>query len=519
MNRRAFLVSAGVVVAATAGSAALIGLTRKSGRRIVGGFADDGSTAGHAIRDGARMPATKRTMRTPVVIVGGGVAGLSAAWWFRRHGFDDFVLLELGSTVGGNARGGTNDVSAFPWGAHYVPLPGPRLEYARTLFAEMGLFANGEWSERDLCHAPRERTFVHGHWREGQEEAVAIGTTDRDELRRFADETAELRASGGFTLPLAEGARPDSAFDRLTATQWLTEHGYRGRAVRWLVDYACRDDFGTSARDASAWAALHYFAARDGEHDAPLTWPEGNARIVHHLERAVGARISTGSAVHRVERSTRGVRVLSGDVAYECDRVVWAAPTFIASHVVEGAPPLPFTYAPWLVSNLTLDRWPQDAGAPARKLGDPSLAVWDNVIADSPSLGYVVATHQSLRLVHERTVWTHYWALAGADPRAERRRLMSATWEQCAEWVLADLERAHPDIRDCVSRIDVMRYGHAMPRPVPGFLAMRKELWSPATDARVLYANSDVSGLSLFEEAQYRGVMAATRVLAALSGS
>ena len=61
----------------------------------------------------------------------------------------------------------------------------------------------------------------------------------------------------------------------------------------------------------------------------------------------------------------------------------------------------------------------------------------------------------------------------------------------------------------CVSRVDVRRYGHAMPRPVPGFLAAHAPWWRQARDARVLWANADVSGLSLFVEAQYRGIVAA----------
>jgi hypothetical protein len=172
-----------------------------------------------------------------------------------------------------------------------------------------------------------------------------------------------------------------------------------------------------------------------------------------------------------------------------------------------------FSHAPWLVTNLTLDRWPRDAGSPVSARDHAQSVAWDNVIAGSPSLGYVVATHQSLRVVQERTVWTHYWALAGDDPRTERRKLMAADWRTCAEWVLADLERAHPDVRECVSRVDTLRYGHAMPRPVPGFLAAREALWKAEPGARVLYANSDVSGLALFEEAQYRGITAAERVL------
>jgi hypothetical protein len=55
-----------------------------------------------------------------------------------------------------------------------------------------------------------------------------------------------------------------------------------------------------------------------------------------------------------------------------------------------------------------------------------------------------------------------------------------------------------------------MRIGHAMARPVPGFLAKR-ELRS--NKAPLYYANSDLSGFSIFEEAQYRGVTAADHAL------
>jgi glycine/D-amino acid oxidase-like deaminating enzyme len=58
-----------------------------------------------------------------VVIVGAGIAGLAAGWKLARSGFADFLLVELESEAGGNSRAGRNAVSAYPWGAHYLPLP------------------------------------------------------------------------------------------------------------------------------------------------------------------------------------------------------------------------------------------------------------------------------------------------------------------------------------------------------------------------------------------------------------
>ena len=63
-----------------------------------------------------------------MAILGAGVAGLSAAWRLHRRGVTDFTVLELEDRPGGTSRSGENAVSAFPWGAHYVPAPHRREE-------------------------------------------------------------------------------------------------------------------------------------------------------------------------------------------------------------------------------------------------------------------------------------------------------------------------------------------------------------------------------------------------------
>ena len=55
-----------------------------------------------------------------------------------------------------------------------------------------------------------------------------------------------------------------------------------------------------------------------------------------------------------------------------------------------------------------------------------------------------------------------------------------------------------------------------MVRPHPGFVWGDARRRVEAHVGRVHFAHADASGLSLFEEAQYRGVAAAERVLARL---
>jgi hypothetical protein len=291
---------------------------------------------------------------------------------------------------------------------------------------------------------------------------------------------------------------------------WLRLERFDSPYLNWYVNYCCRDDFGALAEDTSAWAAIHYFAAREPEEKGPLTWPEGNGFIVRRLAERLSRFTRTGALVYRIARQGNRLRVFTERAVYTAEVVIFAAPTFLAPYLVEEAPPvMRFEYSPWLTANLTLDRWPRE------RASEPA---WDNVIYDSPALGYVVATHQALGRRPPRTVWTFYWALAHGAAARNRKLLLETDWRYWKEAILNDLARAHPDIRACVTRIDLMRLGHAMARPVPGFIFSDERRRLAALEGNLLLAHSDLSGFSIIEEAQYRGVEAAERGLRRLGG-
>ncbi|MDX1984945.1 MAG: FAD-dependent oxidoreductase [Bryobacteraceae bacterium] len=483
----------------------LIGLTAKGESRIDGRIVDDSHLAGHRLRDKAAFAAPRHSIRVPVVIIGGGIAGLSAAWELRRKGFFDFVLLEMERQAGGNSCWGENEVSAYPWAAHYLPVPNRGSGLVRDLCEEAGLLHQGEWNERHLCHSPQERLFLHGRWQEGLEPEVGATRQDREEFRRFGLRMREFAATGGFTIPV--GPAPGSGvLDRLSMAEWLRQNGFSSPYLHWYVDYACRDDYGALARDTSAWAGIHYFASREHDERGPFTWPEGNGWLVKHLLGRVGNHVRTGAFVHRIESSGQRWKVSAGHTQYDAAAVIFAAPSFLTRYLMEQPPDATaIVYSPWVTANLTLHRIPAE-----RQHGEPA---WDNVIYGSPSLGYVVATHQSLRSRISQTVWTYYRALAEMAPAAGRRLLLEKDWAFWKEAILMDLERAHADIRQCVSRIDVMRFGHAMARPVPGWMLDPGRARLLSSGRTLVLANSDLSGLSIFEEAQSNGVNAARRIL------
>ena len=170
-------------------SAALVGLTAKAERRIEGSFVNESFALGHKLRDRVPFAAPKRRVKTPVVIVGGGIAGLSAAWRLDKRGFRDFVVLEMEPQPGGNSRWGQNDLGRFPWAAHYVPVPAKGESLARELFEELGVYEMATGTSGPYVSLRKSALFMHGRWQEGFEPETATGAS------RAIDESKTDRVS------------------------------------------------------------------------------------------------------------------------------------------------------------------------------------------------------------------------------------------------------------------------------------------------------------------------------------
>lgn len=497
---------------------------------------------GHKLRDPAALAAViARTdlpeQRTRVAVVGAGPAGLSTAWRLIRGGLsgkDDVFVFELDDVAGGTSRGDQSDVSRYPWGAHYVPVPSGDARALGVLLEEMGIVEGHEAdgypviAEHVLCRAPEERLFYRGRWYEG---LFLQAGASKDELRQFRAFKRELQGwrrwrdlagRRAFVIPTsrASDAAEVLALDDVSMAHWMDEKGFSSPRLRWLVDYACRDDYALSLQDASAWAGLFYFVSRMNDLGASaelMTWSDGNGGLVRHLLSVVADRVHLGKTVIDVRpRGDAEIAVTYLDRGGEphrliCERAVLAVPRYVARHVCPGLADRQeaqaFDYGAWAVCNLHLSaRTERPQGVPM---------AWDNVLYESPSLGYVVATHQDGK-DHGPTVWTWYYALT--DPGKDaRKKLLDAKWRDWADVAFSDLSRAHPDLGAVTERIDVFRWGHAMTRPRVGARRALRAAAAHVPLGHVHFAHTDLSGVAIFEEAHDHGVRAAEEVLAALS--
>jgi glycine/D-amino acid oxidase-like deaminating enzyme len=484
---------------------------------IAGAFVDDDLADGHRLRDGFAFDAGGSIEEIPFLVVGAGVAGLSAARRLAKAGAR-FRVVELSSDPGGTARAGRSPVTRYPWGAHYIPVPSASNTDLLELFAELGIAMD----EVDRVAAPKERVFYRGEWHHGLYPPCSgrdLEEHDRFEglIDRFA---ATVGADGrrAFSIPIAHGSDDPAilALDGMTMSAWLDAQGFGSSLLRWSVDYACRDDFGLAADHTSAWYGLHYFASRIAEpgEDAAelLAWPEGNARVVDRMVDRIGReRIATDTMAVRIEPAAGRARVTlfdrrrgTGSIVL-ADRIIFALPSFLRSRVIAGFGEAPYrpAYAPWLVANVHL------SGRPAYRGFEPA---WDNVIAFSRSLGYVVATHQT-GPDHGPTVLTYYLPFSGEDDRRGRAELLALTHREAVEAIAAELSAVHPGIERLIDRVDLMRWGHGMVQPRRGLRTSAERIAAARPVGPISFAHTDLSGVALFEEAFFHGDRAAREAL------
>jgi len=525
LNRRDFL--RGSLTLAGLG---LCGCPRTPSRPALQGSRRDPSfEAGHRLRRPDFPDQPDSVERCDGVILGGGVAGLAAGWRWSRAGFEDYRLLELEPEAGGNSRALSYPPTSAPIGAHYLPIPNQEARAVRRLLREMGVLTERGLEERHLCHSRQERIFYQGSWHEGLVPEKVLPESALEQFQRFTTEIQnwatrrDRRGRKVFALPLQlSSTEPEFLeLDRLSFGEYAARRGWNDPYLLWYLNYACRDDFGGSIHNCSAWAGLHYFASRDGgglgSPDDILVWPEGNHRLVKFLAEQQQGSVLTEALILEVANTEKGVRVDYLDLSrgrrkrLECKVAIFCLPSFLRPYLTETSRSVKsFVYAPWVTANLWLEHPPRDREAPGH-------IAWDNVIHGSDSLGYVVATHQSLATDPNRsTVWTWYRPFPDEDPGEARTRLQNSSWTHWAEQVLGELELYHSDIRSLCKQLDVTVLGHGMIRPSVGFIWGSELATARQKEGRIFYGHGDLSGMSLFEESQYQGVVAAEAALAEL---
>jgi hypothetical protein len=486
---------------------------------------------GHKLRV-KNFPKPSKQISIPYLIVGGGITGLSAARQFSKKGISDFLIVELENHLGGNSSNGENQHSKFPLGAHYLPLPNLEdnqlLQFLEEEKIILGYDKNGfpNFDETQLTFSPDERLFYKNNWQEGIVPKAGNSQQEDAEFLRFFEMMDDFRVKKDsyglywFNIPMDLSSQNDEvkSLDQLTMKQWLILQNFTSNPLFVYLDYCCRDDFGLGIDFVSAYAGIHYFAARKqnstlDKNDNVLTWPEGNARLANHLKKYSKGKTLQNHLVYDVKIKNNKVVVLVFDdkskisVEIVTEKLIMATPQFVNQYLFEDRKHFTkdFHYAPWFVATLVVSDLTDNLSFPL---------CWDNVAYGSKGLGYIYNQHQSLQQIQNKKVITYYYSFSSSDCRKSRSEIYKKPKEYWKSLVFEDLKISHPDIEEVTESIEIHLLGHGMISPKVGFLTGKsKKLAAKPIDNKVYFAHSDLSGISIFEEAFHQGINVVNKIV------
>ena len=275
------------------------------------------------------------TDRAEVVVVGGGIAGLSAAWELRDR---DVVVLEAETRIGGR-------LMSEPRGPYWLNFGGHVLagEDSAT-----GRLLNGNWSRRlprpgrpDRACDERARALE----RPGRDLPAAVAATRAGApgSRAGGCEGAPGRGPVRPCRPPPARARPTRPGSRACSPIGMTARSPTSSArVPAEVDAIFRPTIQRSSGEPEQVAAgygIGYFQlVWDREGGLTRNVLGGSARLPEAITDALGDRVRTGSPVERVVPTGDGVTVHGDGGRIDAQYAVVAAPAFAAREMIAGLP-------------------------------------------------------------------------------------------------------------------------------------------------------------------------------------
>mgnify|MGYP000874319787 FL=1 len=535
LSRREFVKKSLLTVSSLAFLPSLINTSCEKKNHITGSILNDNAKAGHLIRDGFN-PRPTQTVKIPIAIVGAGISGLTTAYYLEKNNVSDFLIFDLASKHGGNSISDSNLVSAYPWAAHYLPIVNNSntdlIDFLKEQNVINGFDTAGLpiYNEYYLCFDPEERLFINGQWQDGLIPNVGVPISERKEIDRFFkivnDFKNKLGSDGKFVfdIPLCQSSKDEEyrALDKISFETFLKQNKFTSSYLFWYLNYCCKDDYGSTITDTSAYAGLHYFCARrakasNADSSAILTWPEGNSFLANKLAQPIKEKLKTSHLTLSVSLKDGKAEVITLNVTtnecirYLCDQVVLATPQYINNYLLpndlaknrktDGL----FEYTPWMVANITTSYLNEYNGEPLS---------WDNVMYHSKSLGYVNACHQHLNKDESSYVLTYYLPLVDLPIKEARKLARERTHAEWIKDIVKDLNLAHYNIEEHITNIDIKIWGHAMIKPKMNFIFnMEKDKCKEPIENKIFFAHTDLSGVSIFEEAFSQGIEVAKQIV------
>jgi protoporphyrinogen/coproporphyrinogen III oxidase len=429
-----------------------------------------------------------------VAVVGGGIAGLSAAWELRDR---DVLVLEADARVGGR-------LMSEPRGRYWLNFGGHVLAGEDSATGRLLAAAGVEAGD-----VPGVLTALAMNGR-----VLTGGRVETYPLRlrlTTAERLALIRAGARVRLAVLEYGR----VARRRAGE--SEADRRARVLAYRDDRTFADFLGPvpaevdaifrptiqrssgEPEQVSAGYGIGYFhLVWDREGGLSRNVLGGSARLPQAIAAALGDRVRTGAPVERVVAGRDGVTVHQGDERIRARYAVVATPAFAARELLEGVPAETVealgrvAYGPYVVGAFLTD--------------EPGPMPYDGVYAvatPKTSFNMLFNTANVTRGPGPREpggTLMAYSAASLADALADRDD------EEVARIYADDVARIFPAVAGHIAEVRIRRWAHGLPHPRPGRHLLQPALERPLGN---VFLAGDYLGTTYVDTAVATGTAAA----------
>ncbi len=488
--------SGGLTLSESLTAEALDGSKSKSGVKLLPWTGDD-FTLGHRLRN-SEMPKFPAGSERNIdfVIVGGGMAALTAAHHLRDH---DFLLLEQYEQTGGHARGSNSRGLWYSYGSQYLTETdgdvGQIISDMKLKPVKVGTEKNAWWDgARFLKGVDAGSGPIFKDFKRLKSEMKSVGTKMGNATMYVSDLTPELQK-----------------LDKILLSTMLTGYSapFMDLIEGFLKSSACGGINNLSALSGLSMLedlVIPSYLLEGGN-------PALTRALAASIKKSTPERIATNAFVWSVNLSDSGASVVYQDKAgavhrVNCKHAIIAVPPLVATRIVnlkvpEKAQMYALRYGSYLVGNFTLSKkvfnGSFDNWLPS-KYSFPDITVANTV--------YDLNGHYRKEMGQVLTVYQPYGA--GSEGRSlllqgDRDGFSNQLRKQLAGILGKEFEAS-------LESVQLTRWGHAMPVTGPDYFKRMKKVLEGQTNS-YSFAHSSYHGLPAAESAIRGGRIAAERAL------
>lgn len=436
-------------------------------------------------------PLFKEVPKRQVVIVGGGLAGLSAAHFLKDF---DVLVLEKEDKPGGHARREYFRNGPYPVAAVYLDQP---QGVVKDLLDDLKIQASP-------IRAPAE-TLRYGKL------AIAEWLSDgvdqfpedvRPEMRKLSAALKEI-STHKMAIPIADSDKDMLAkYEGITFWDYMSQFGALSASIG---DMFCKDMFGANSKEVSAFLGLQYIM--DMITPSGLSWPGGLGVLSETLAKELGPRVQTGAMVVSTRQTPGGVEVQylkNGKLEkVRADAVVFATHMLITSRVAKDlseeklAAMAKIKYSSYVTVPLSFSEMVWDQGYSLWSTD----SIFTDITFDAQNNSHFPGTEKMPGQVAVA------YAPMGTAQHEGRYHLQETSDEKILAQVRKDLEKVLPGSVAKLKEARVIRWGHAMPAMGPDYFKDIQPVVAKP-EGRYFFAGEDTQAPAL-EGAVYSGYFAA----------